>query len=213
METEAKFIVPNEAAFQRLRGLAHIGPYERRDTRVKMVHDRYLDTEDRRFYRQQLGVRLREDGDKEGGLLLTIKRLGASPQGAIHTRDEYQTIVPGLDINEWPEGEVKRLMWETAGDMPLREFVSLDQTRTVSDLYQGERAVAELSLDEVSIGHGQDAVRAYELEAEMLSASLAADLRILVRIFTEEYGLEPQPLSKLECAMLNSASEKLEIRN
>ena len=41
----------------------------------------------------------------------------------------------------------------------------------------------------------------YELEAELLPDGLESDLRILERIFIDEYVLEPQPLTKFERAM------------
>ena len=149
METEAKFIVPDEATLARLRTVEWFGPYRKRGEKTKSVHDRYVDTPDHRFYRKELYVRLREG--KDGDVLLTIKRLGAPPVGAIHARDEYQAPVPGLARADWPESDVRDMVEEIAGDQPLGDLVAIDQKRTISNLYQGERAVAELSLDEVTI--------------------------------------------------------------
>src|SRR3954453_4356481 len=145
LETEAKFIVPGGPTYSRLREVERFGPYEKRDGKTKNYHDRYVDTPDHSFYHKQLYVRLREA--KEGDILLTIKRLGAPPEGAIHARDEYQVEVPSLARAEWPESDVRDMVEEVAGDQPLGDLVSIDQERIVSKLYQGERAVAELSLD------------------------------------------------------------------
>ncbi|HYP19292.1 MAG TPA: CYTH domain-containing protein, partial [Chloroflexia bacterium] len=71
METEAKFVVPDEPTFSRLRQLTAVGPYAVRDTRTKHTHDRYLDTEDRSFFNRNLYVRLRQLSG--GVLLLTVK--------------------------------------------------------------------------------------------------------------------------------------------
>ncbi|HEY0069976.1 MAG TPA: CYTH domain-containing protein [Chloroflexia bacterium] len=200
METEAKFIVPDIATFAALRGLETLGPYTLANTRVKQVHDRYLDTEDLGFYNRDLFVRLRAVSG--GGLLLTIKGSGSGVQeGSIHTRDEYETHVTGLDVATWPEGHVRRIVEETAHDKPLHDLFTLDQTRTVSNLYDGDRAVAELSLDDVTI-YTAKPVRAYELEIELLPDGLLDDLRALSRILTQEYGLLPQPVSKFERAMM-----------
>jgi CHAD domain-containing protein len=206
METEAKFIVPGEATFARLRGVDWFGPYERRGERTKSVHDRYIDTPDHRFYHKELYVRLREG--KEGDILLTIKRLGAPPQGAIHARDEYQVQVLSLARTDWPNSDVRTMVEEIAGDEPLGDLVAIDQTRTVSNLYQGERAVAELSLDEVVIQTAHEPMTIYELEAELLPDGLDSDLRILERIFIDEYGLEPQPLTKFERAIRMAEKDK-----
>ncbi len=199
LETEAKFVVPGKETFTRLRAVEQFGPYEKRNETTKTVHDRYVDTPDHRFYNSQLFVRQREG--KDGHILLTIKRLGEPPQGAVHARDEYQIQVTGMDRKEWPEGEVRSTVDYIAGDQPLVDLVGVDQTRTVSNLVQGDRPVAELSLDEVTIQTAHGPVTAYELEAELLEQGLMSDLNVLVHVFTAEYGLDPQPLSKFERAM------------
>jgi CHAD domain-containing protein len=199
LETEAKFVVPGKETFARLSAVERFGPYEKRNETIKTVHDRYVDTPDHRFYNSQLFVRLREG--KDGHILLTIKRLGEPPKGAIHARDEYQIQVPSIERKEWPEGEVRSMVDDIAGDQPLVDLAAVDQTRTVSNLVQGDRAVAELSLDEVTIQTAHGPVTAYELEAELLERGLTSDLDSLVHVFTDEYGLQPQPLSKFERAM------------
>jgi CHAD domain-containing protein len=199
LETEAKFIVPGRTTFARLRNVKRFGPYEKQQETVKTVHDRYVDTPDHRFYNNQLFVRLRES--KDGDVLLTIKRLGEPPDGAVHARDEYQVQVPSTERNDWPDSPVRSMVDEIAGDQPLVDLVGVDQTRIVSNLVEGTRAVAELSLDQVVIQTAHKPVTAYELEAELLPDGLATDLRDLVQVFKEEYGLAPQPLSKFERAM------------
>jgi CHAD domain-containing protein len=198
METEAKFIVPDAATFDRIRAATQFGPYTRAGEQVKPVHDRYVDTPDHRFFGHHYYARLRESN---GTLLVTLKSLGNGAQGAVHSREEYQTEVPGLSVSAWPAGEVRRLAEEIAGDAPLTELVTFDQTRHVSILRDGEREVAELSLDEVVVAGAQGPVRAYELEAELRPDGTPADLEALARIFSEEYGLAPQPRSKFERAL------------
>lgn len=200
METEAKFIIPDEATLAALQEAQALGPYTLRDTRTKQVRDRYLDTEARSFYNRSLFVRLREVS--AGGLLLTIKGAGAGVrEGSIHIRDEYETQVPGPDVSTWPEGDVRRMVEATANGKPLRDLFTLDQTRTVSRLCHGERAVAELSLDDVTIHTAAGPVRDYELEIELLPEGLLDDLRVLGRLLVGEYRLLPQPMSKFERAM------------
>jgi CHAD domain-containing protein len=205
LETEAKFVVPGSEVFAQLKALDRIGPYERRDEKVKLVHDRYVDTEDHRFYSRQLYARLREG--YTGGTLVTIKRLGAPPEGAIHSRDEYEVEVPNLEVSAWPEGDVRSLVTDVAGDAALRDLVAVDQVRTVSRLYDGERTVAEMSLDEVTIGTPHEPVHSYELEVELLPDGTMSDLNDIVQTLTDMYSLEPQPLTKFERAMMLSGEE------
>jgi triphosphatase len=200
METEAKFVVPDAATFERISKATQFGPYKRGESKVKQVHDRYVDTPDHRFYGKHLYVRLRA-GASEGALLLTVKRLGVLAQGAVHSRDEYETNVPGLDTAAWPEGDVRGMVQEVAGDKPLTELVVVNQRRTVSHLVDGSREVAELSLDEVEIPAAGGPVKAYELEAELLPDGTLDDLGALSKVFIDEYHLAPQPLSKFERAL------------
>lgn len=206
VETEAKFTVRDEAIFARLQAVEQLGPYVRRPGKVKKVRDRYLDTESHSFYSRQYAVRLREETES-GELVLTLKRMGPQTQGAIHTRDEYEARVPNLNVADWPEGDVRRLVEEIAGGQPLCDLVAVDQTRTVSYLYQGERRVAEMSLDEIAIQTPNEPVRSYELEVEMLPEGDISDLRIIARVLAEEYGLSPQPLSKFEQALALSSPD------
>lgn len=217
METEAKFTVPGEAAFARLRGTEQFGKYTRRDERTKEVHDRYLDTPGRNFLNNGWCLRLRKG--KEGDLLITIKGLerkalsDGAEAGSIAAREEYETSVPALTLNRWPDSEAKTLAKALAGRQPLRDLVSVSQVRTISRLYDEDRAVAELSLDEVKFqgpGNGDPIPLHYELEAELLPDGTIADVRALSAIFAEEYGLDPQPLSKFEQALLvaNPGSRK-----
>lgn len=208
METEAKFRVPGEAAFARLRAITQFGEYERRDERTKEVHDRYLDTPGLNFLNRGLCLRLRKG--KEGDLIITIKGLerqdvgDGEEAGGIAAREEYETSVRGLTISRWPESEAKQIAKEIAGRQPLHDLVTVDQTRTVSRLYDGERAVAELSLDEVKFlgdNTSRQAEPNFEIEAELLPDGTIADVRALSRIFVEEYGLEAQPFSKFEQAI------------
>ncbi|HYP39765.1 MAG TPA: CYTH domain-containing protein, partial [Chloroflexia bacterium] len=114
METEAKFTVPDVETFTRLQSVEQLGPYVRRPGTIKNIRDRYLDTDARGFYTRQFAARLREN-TKSGALLFTLKRMGPQAQGPIHTRDEYETVVPSPDVADWPEGEVRRLAEEIAG--------------------------------------------------------------------------------------------------
>jgi CHAD domain-containing protein len=211
LETESKFIVPGEAAFARLRAIDTFGKYERREERTKQVHDRYLDTPNQAFLKRGWYFRLRKGVN--GDLLITLKSLRRHALGtdaastAIQARDEYETSVAGLKIATWPDSEAKELAAKIAGKQPMRDLVTIDQVRTVSYLYDGERAVAELSLDEVDFHPASasepdaPAHKTYELEAELLPDGMVDDLLALARIFAEEYGLDPQPHSKFERAL------------
>jgi CHAD domain-containing protein/uncharacterized protein YjbK len=198
VETEAKYIVPDGAAFARLQETDRLGPYRRDELVVKQAHDRYLDTPDRRFYHEQWALRLRE---VDGGLLLTLKGLGGAPNGATHARDELEIPVQSLDAATWPRGEARELAMAIMGDQPLVDLVSLDQMRYVACLRKGKRQVAEWSLDDVTFPGPEGPLQAYELEIELGADGRPGDLAKLEQRLVREFRLTPQKLSKLERAL------------
>ena len=202
METEAKFVVPDAATCARLQAATTFGAYVRGPVRTQQVIDQYLDTPDHRFYAHAFAARLRQ---RNGALLATLKSFGAPPEGAVHARQEFEVAVPGPDITTWPEGEARRLAEEIAGDRPLGRLVDVVQERHVAPLQQGERVVAELSIDTVTLANGSRAEPVYELEVELAPDGTAEDLAALSAVFADEYGLQPQPLSKFERALAAAA--------
>ncbi|HMA35150.1 MAG TPA: CHAD domain-containing protein [Chloroflexia bacterium] len=198
VEIEAKFVIPDAATLARLRQRSRFGPYRAGKGAPVTVHDRYLDTADHRFLAQRYALRLRETGTTR---LLTLKRLADDPDGAVHRRAEYQAEVPGLEIAKWPKGEVRRRVKAIAGSAPLVDLVAVDQTRTVAILADGERAVAEWSLDVVTLPGADPPAEVYEMEIELLPDGTAADLTRLCTVFADTYHLAPQPLSKFERAL------------
>lgn len=209
METEAKYTVPDIETFGRLEDAQAFGNYVKKGTHEKRYHDRYVDTPDHSFYNRRFFARLREQ--QEGGApLITLKRLGVPPEDAVHTREEYQTQVSGLDIASWPEGEPKTLAEELAGGQVLVDFITVDQVRTVSTLYDAEREVAELSLDKITMQTPGEPVYAYELEVELMPDGTLSDLKTIGALLTEKYGLTPQPLSKFERAIMLSSGPRKE---
>src|SRR5690348_8087528 len=113
METEAKFVVPDDEAFARLLAAEQFGAYHRAQGRVAHVRDRYVDTPDRRFYQAGYAARVRA-GD--GGLLFTLKQLDGPVHNSVHAREEYEVTVPGLEIGGWPASEARDLAAKIADD-------------------------------------------------------------------------------------------------
>jgi inorganic triphosphatase YgiF len=66
---------------------------------------------------------------------------------------------------------------------------------------QGERAVAELSLDQVLFGVGERQQAVLELEIELKEQGDESDLAALASCLHTEWGLPPEPRSKFERAL------------
>ncbi|MGH2522571.1 MAG: inorganic triphosphatase [Anaerolineales bacterium] len=198
MEVELKYGVPDLATFAHLRDLSRLGDYELHHAGEQHLVDHYLDTAGRILWRSGYTCRLRQRlGD---GWRATVKSLGVA-QGALHQREEHEVDVPpGALPPAWPDGPARRLVLGRAGAEPLIELFVIRQQRAMRAVRQGERLVAELSLDVGEIeARGQwELIR--EIEVELEPGGTLDDLRVIDQAL-QAYGLQPQPRSKFERAL------------
>jgi CHAD domain-containing protein len=199
LEVEAKFSIPDEPTFQRLLETISVAGFRLGDGTTTELHDRYLDTARGAFFAGGYACRIRR---YDGRTLATLKGLGGA-SGAIHNRAELEVELPEpLPIQDWPPGPARELALSLHADEPLIPLFDIRQTRFSRPLYDGERAVAELSLDRVHVLQGESrAVTYLELEAEILADGNAEDLGRLATELQEVWGLKPESLSKFERAL------------
>lgn len=198
MEIEAKFAVPNAGIFQRLQALDRLAGFALSTSRVKHVHDTYLDTPDRAILAAGYACRRREQSD---GVWMTLKGLG-SASGPIHRREELEVWLPAdQPPTLWPAGPARERVLHLTGGAPLGPLFELRQVRTVRSARQGERVAAELSLDEVQLNIGEKEIAYFELEAELAPQGAEEDLEAMARCLLDEWGLAPEPRSKFERAL------------
>ena len=206
MEIEAKFIVPDEATLQRLLEMRELGGFRLEPGPTKQVSDSYRDTTDRAMYREGYACRIRRKDDKK---IATLKGLGMS-EGAVHERAEHEVTLDGGSPQlgeapaDWPAGLARKLALALSHGEPLVELFSLSQqrhTRTVHaavSTSEGDRLVAELSLDVVEMHIGDEAKATFELEAELAPDGTLDDLALMVTDLRDKWQLQPQPRSKFE---------------
>jgi inorganic triphosphatase YgiF len=198
VETEAKFIIPDQATFIALQHLTQLADFELQPLGLKTVADRYLDTADKRLLQAGYVCRRRHSGDKQ---IITIKSLHRA-QGQIHRRQEVETEVkigqtPADQPGAWGESSAQKLVLELIGLAPLQELFTLHQTRCQFKVWRNGRATIELSLDEVSLR--DPAVIDYrELEAELLKDGSENDLSQFIEVALANWPLEVENLSKFE---------------
>jgi len=206
LEVEAKFNVPDEQTFQRLLESTSLAGFHLGEGTTTELHDRYLDTASGAIYAGGYACRLRR---QDGRILATLKGLGGA-SGAIHRRAETEVVLPGpLSPQDWPPGPARELALSLQAGEPLVALFDIIQTRYSRPLYDGERPVAELSLDRVHMLPGDPPAASYlELEAELLATGNVEDLGRLVTELQEEWGLKPELHSKFE-RMLSLHREKL----
>ncbi len=198
-EVEAKFVLPDEEALQRLQAAETLTGYALSESRVEQVQDTYLDTADGALLVAGYALRQREGED---GVLVTLKGLGGAC-GGIHRRVELEArLASAAPPAGWPTGPLRAEVLALAGEAPLVPFLTLCQERHVRRVEQGERAVALMSLDRVRGTAGKEVFEVREAEIELLPAGSEGDLAALAAALRDEWGLAPQPRSKFERALL-----------
>ncbi len=206
MEIEAKFALPNVKTSQRLQAADHLAGFALSAGQVKQMRDTYLDTAGRLILAAGYACRQREQGEE---VLITLKGLGGA-EGAVHRREELEVLLPAEQLpaqrfdvahHGWPASPVRDRVFQLIGEAPLTPLFSLQQTRVIRMVSQGERLVAELSLDDVHLTAG-DTEQAYsELEVELAPQGTEDDLAVIVTCLQDEWDLEPEPRSKFERAL------------
>ena len=221
MEVELKYGFCSERTFQQMLEATALGAFRLEESQVLQVHDRYLDTPDRALLRAGYACRIRREYDcsqdreddcpegqeqdgtprsQSGRYVATVKGLGDA-KGAYHRRVEHEVDLPGpLPPGEWPPGPARDLVLSLCGPCGLLPLFSIEQERHRRRLYDGERAVAEVSLDRVQFYDGANEERSssLEFEAELLPAGSREDLdRLEVELKGRE-GLVPRRESKFE---------------
>jgi CHAD domain-containing protein len=223
LEIEAKFGIPDEQRFQQLLQATTLAGFVLGEAAVAELHDRYLDTAEGAMLAAGYACRLRRLGKgsdeassgtpPDGRVLATLKALGRAT-GAIHRRPEYEVALaePSPPV-DWPPSPARDLALGLAGGEPLIILFDIEQTRHSRPLLDGDRVVAELSLDRVRLSRGDVLADTYlELEAELEPEGCERDLEKLVRELEDGWGLEPDRQSKFERALATFGLEATERR-
>jgi CHAD domain-containing protein len=199
LEIEAKLRVPDENTFQRLLAATDLSGFHLGTMTVAELHDHYYDTAGGAFRAAGYACRIRRQADH---YLITIKSLGRASDG-IHCREEYEADLPEPgQPRDWPPGLPRDLALRLGGDQPLLSLFDIEQLRHSRSLYEGERLVAQLNLDRLTVRKDRDDIATYlELEAELLPQGSEQDLSTLVSGLQETWGLAVENRSKFERAL------------
>jgi CHAD domain-containing protein len=203
-EIESRYLVPDRIIFDRLRLAQQVGGLAVSPSRTVHARDTYLDTHGRALQRQGWVCRIRKTGDS---VTVTLKG-PQQTQGAIVERAEWELALDRHTerVARWPESELRTRVQELTGGSALIEVVRFRQTRHVADLVDGERLVGELSLDAVKVTNDGVEQVSLMLEAEIASTGTRADLERLDAVLVAEYGLLPEPRSKVQRALAMAES-------
>ena len=197
-EIEAKFVVTGRGMPDRIRALRTIGSYTLLDGFTETSLDVYLDTADRSLLSAGYVCRRRE---REGALLISVKET-APGRGPVHRREELEVSIPhDSPPDGWPESEAREKILGLIGAKVLQEMLRLRQSRLVRRVVDGQRHVADCSLDDVRVGEGASEYRWHELEIELAPGGTEADLAALSGWVRASLGLNASSGSKFETAL------------
>lgn len=198
MEIEVKFAIPDEGTYRRLQQAGQLAGFKLSPAQIKEVHDRYLDTAGLAIRKAGYYCRTRE---YNGSRIITLKQL-AGAQGAVHKREEFEVSLAGDEPPaQWPDGPARNLMLQFTDNEPIVTLFDFRQVRLVRCMSSpSERAVAELSLDEVRLQVNEKEQMYFELEAELLPEGTEHDLAMIQDCLGREWALVPESRSKFERA-------------
>lgn len=203
LEIELK-LRADEAALGRLATTPTLGPAVVGPARSVEELDAYLDTADGRLAAAGWACRLRS---RDGRRWISLKGPAEhAPGDDLHRRPEIEGAAPDGDAggpDAWPPSPARELVRQLVGDARLAERLVLRQHRLERQVSLEGAVVATLSLDRIrvevdGISPGGFAVVELEAAGDVDSGRLATTLDALRAV----PGLEPDPLSKLERALL-----------
>lgn len=201
MEIESKFLVMDEADFQALETLSQLADYSLSEAIVLNIEDTFLDTKKNTLMAEGFFLRLRKEIGSDG-YWLTIKSLDDF-KDRVHTREEYSSFLPEeTSMFECPDARIRGMILELSSGFDLLPLLKLEQKRIVRQVKQGEKHIAEFSLDRVNL-KSEGIEKLYsELEIELKTEGTHQDLKVIMKYLLGNYNLVKDPLSKFERALL-----------
>ena len=198
VEIESKFIVPDRRAFHRIQELQSIAGFTLTAGRLVEVVDTYLDTPDGAVLKAGYALRRRQ---REGSLLVTLKSTTPST-GGLHRREEWETVL-AADVAPamWPPSEARDRVVAIAGGQALAVLFQLRQQRFLRDARDGDRRVAEVSLDDVQVEVSGRREEYRELEIELAPEGREEELARMAEWMRGRHDLLPSARSKFERAL------------
>lgn len=199
MEVESKYVVLDRETFRALQRAEHLAGYELAFVGKARLADHYLDTRGRALTRQGWSCRLRSMGKT---WTLTLKG-PKSVQGAVVSREELEIPLPGANTrpSKWPMGPLREQVERLTGGAALRELLVIRQSRRSFVVRRDGTPVVDMGLDVVRFEGKRLKARSHMVECELMAEGTPADLERLDAALVGDYGLIPEPRTKLQRAL------------
>ena len=198
MEIEAKFSVHAKETFDIFMSAQSIGPFVLDAAVQARLEDVYLDTVDMAIMSEGYYLRRRQKGQH---IIYTIKSLGGLEKGIRRRKKMEYILEQDMPYEKWDNADMKAFLSSVVGGSTLVPLFNVVHIRNMRKVIDGEKDVAELSLDDVVITGWGKKLSYLEIEVELLSGGDEDDLQRLVSMLRQEYSLVPDSLSKFERAL------------
>lgn len=199
LEVEAKFKVTDREVFSHLLAQERLGRFELKLAPTYHVEDVYQDTADNHLARAGYACRVR----RRGGTWLVSLKEQVESRDMVHERTEFESPLPYFELDplRWPESEARQLAIQLSGGAAFRRLFTIHQVRHTRIVADGDRQLAEFSLDEVRLDVPGHHLTYFELEVEQLPECAVEEFDELSKVIREEWSLEAQTESKFLVAM------------
>lgn len=195
MEVEARFAIPDQVTYERLRSLDHLDRFSLQQCETVQIEDVYLDTEDRRIARAGYACCLR----RRDGAYQVLIRKRETPEPPLHRYARLQTALSGnLPLNLWPAGPVRDEVEALVEGSALREVLALQRTQERRCVCRDQRVVAELKQDIVWQRVAGEQQEFLDLVIRLNEEGTEEELSALVAGIRRMFDLRPQPVSRYQ---------------
>ena len=201
METEFKFSLKDTAVFDRIVENAEINKMGIDAVETIEMHASYFDTPEQNFRKAGIAYRIRQEDER---ITATIK-WDVNVREGLHQREEFNLVVnderfaQNPNIGIFISSDAYDVLYEAAGDKPLRATISMDYQRRQFKVDTG-KSISCISIDEGVIHHVDGhTVPVCELEIEWYYGD-EEDFMSLAELIQTKYELRTEDRSKLQRA-------------
>ncbi len=194
IEIEAKLRVIDDTTFSSLLQLRTLPPFRLMVApEAELQRNTYLDSSDKRLRAAGYSLRVRTVGNRN---VATLKQSMGSRNGVFQRHEWQVPVVQWSDPSAWPACFLRDDVLRSLMGAPLVAQFTIRTRRQHIYAVRHSTTVAEISLDEGTITAGNRAQWFREVEVELLSGGVRADMESLVAQLRERYNLVPETRSK-----------------
>ena len=205
LEQEIKLVINGTAKLD-LTSLSWLTDLAEGEIETKRLTNTYYDTPDLDLIKQELGLRMRHNGDI---WFQTVKTSGSSDNG-FHQRDEweYELLDENWDLEKLKQTPLAVMINDSDLWSQLHPIFTTDFIRETMQIILPEGTKIELAYDHGQVISGDLAEPIHELELELKSGSID-QLKQLAAQFCQRLSVSPSNINKAQRGYELASSTKV----